>query len=88
MPALVALATVSALSSQPTTLGAAGEQRARARQPGAAEAEDGDLLSGEGGDGDHQRSFNVDSPASASTTEMIQKRITICGSVQPICSKW
>src|SRR6266536_2862278 len=29
----------------------------------------------------------VDSPASASTTETIQKRITICGSVQPSCSK-
>jgi hypothetical protein len=34
------------------------------------------------------RSFSVDRPASASTTEMIQNRITICGSVQPICSKW
>ena len=33
------------------------------------------------------RSFSVDSPASASTTETIQKRITICGSVQPSCSK-
>ena len=67
-------------------VGAAGQQRARARQPRAAEAEHRDFLSGEGGDGDH-RSFSVDSPASASTTEMIQKRITICGSVQPSCSK-
>jgi hypothetical protein len=33
------------------------------------------------------RSFSVDSPASASTTAMIQNRITICGSVQPFCSK-
>ena len=33
------------------------------------------------------RSFSVDRPASASTTEMIQNRITICGSVQPFCSK-
>jgi hypothetical protein len=33
------------------------------------------------------RSFSVDRPASASTTEMIQKRITTCGSVQPFCSK-
>ena len=32
-------------------------------------------------------SFSVESPASASTIEMIQKRITICGSVQPFCSK-
>ena len=30
--------------------------------------------------------FNVASPASASTTATIQNRITICGSVQPICS--
>ncbi len=29
------------------------------------------------------RSFSVDRPASASTMEMIQNRITICGSVQP-----
>src|SRR5450631_4901833 len=37
--------------------------------------------------GDH-RSFSVERPASASITEMIQNRITICGSVQPSCSKW
>ena len=35
-----------------------------------------------------QRSFSVERPASASTTETIQNRITICGSVQPSCSKW
>ena len=34
------------------------------------------------------RSFSVERPASASITEMIQNRITICGSVQPFCSKW
>jgi len=33
------------------------------------------------------RSFSVERPASASITEMIQNRITICGSVQPFCSK-
>jgi hypothetical protein len=32
-------------------------------------------------------SFKVESPASASTTETIQNRMTICGSVQPSCSK-
>ena len=32
-------------------------------------------------------SFSVTSPTSASTTATIQKRITICGSVQPSCSK-
>jgi hypothetical protein len=36
----------------------------------------------------HHRSFSVERPASASITEMIQNRITICGSVQPFCSKW
>jgi hypothetical protein len=36
----------------------------------------------------HHRSFKVERPASASITEMIQNRITICGSVQPNCSKW
>ena len=40
----------------------------------------------EGMQGDH-RSFSVERPASASITEMIQNRITICGSVQPFCSK-
>ena len=68
-------------------VGAAREQRARARQPRPAEAENGDLPSGESSNGDHHRNFSVDSPANASTTEMIQKRITICGSVQPSCSK-
>ncbi len=33
------------------------------------------------------RSLRVERPASASTTAMIQNRITICGSVQPSCSK-
>ena len=36
---------------------------------------------------DRHRSFSVERPASASITEMIQNRITICGSVQPFCSK-
>src|SRR5262249_59038027 len=31
--------------------------------------------------------LRVESPTSASTTAMIQNRITICGSVQPSCSK-
>ena len=37
--------------------------------------------------GDHHRNFNVERPISASTTEIIQNRITICGSVHPFCSK-
>ena len=83
-------------------VGAAGEQRAGRDQAGAAEAEHGDFFSRERGDRDHgielvlrdggragevHRNFRVESPASASTTAMIQNRITICGSVQPSCSK-
>src|SRR5262249_50299439 len=68
-------------------VGATREQRARAHQARPAQAEDGDLLSRKGGDGDHHRSLSVESPTTASTTATIQKRITICGSVQPSCSK-
>ncbi len=70
-------------------VGAAGKQGAGADQAGAAQPEHGDLFAGKGRDRYHRRylSFRVDSPASASTTETIQKRMTICGSVQPSCSK-
>src|SRR5262249_41288422 len=64
------------------------KQGARACQSRAAEPEDGDLLSGKDRDGDHHRSLSVDSPTNASTTETIQKRITICGSAHPSASKW
>ena len=67
-------------------LGAALDQRRRRQQSGLAEAEDRDRLAGERGDRDH-RNFSDARPASASTTATIQKRITICGSVQPSCSK-
>ena len=36
----------------------------------------------------HQRSFSVASPISARISEMIQKRMTICGSAHPRFSKW
>ena len=64
-------------------------QRMTACEPRAAEAEHRHRLAREGGDGDQaaHRSFSVERPASASITEMIQNRITICGSVQPFCSK-
>jgi hypothetical protein len=64
---------------------AARDQRVTGGKPRAAEAEYGDCLPGEARDRDH-RSFSVDSPISASMIEMIQNRITICGSVQPFCS--
>ena len=81
---------------------AAGLQGMAARKPRSAEAEHRDRLACKGSDGDHDlappfrgdgniqrhhRSFSVERPASASITEMIQNRITICGSVQPSCSK-
>jgi hypothetical protein len=34
------------------------------------------------------RIFKVAKPAIANTIEMIQNLMTICGSVQPFCSKW
>ncbi len=67
-------------------VGAAAQQRARSGQTRAAQTEDRHPSAGEAGDRDHLN-FSVDKPASASTTEMIQNRITICGSVHPFCSK-
>ena len=69
-------------------LGAAGDQRPRGRQPRAAEAEEGDALSAQGLDRRHRHlSFSEARPTIASTKAMIQKRMTICGSDQPSCSK-
>ena len=69
-------------------VGAAGKERAGAHQPRAAQTEHRDLFPRESRNRDHgYLSFRVESPASASTTETIQKRMTICGSVQPSCSK-
>ena len=69
-------------------LRAAGDQRARGREPGAAEAEQRDAAPGEGRDRRHAHlSFKVASPTIASTKATIQNRMTICGSDQPSCSK-
>ena len=69
-------------------IGAAGKQRTGAHQPRAAQTEHRDLFPREGRNRDNvYLSFRVDSPASASTTETIQNRMTICGSVHPSCSK-
>ena len=74
-------------------VGAAGKQGAGRDQAGLAEPEHGDFLPGkvvigiEWLEASCYRNFRVDRPASASTTAMIQNRITICGSVQPSCSK-
>ena len=87
MPAAVALATVSASSSQPTTSAPPASSALALASPEPPRPKTATFLPAKVVIGDHHRSFNVDSPASASTTEMIQKRITICGSVQPFCSK-
>ena len=64
----------------------ARQQRVDRRPPAAGEAEDGVMLAGEGGAGDHL-SLRVERPASARMKLMIQKRITTVGSLQPRCSK-
>ncbi len=66
-------------------MGAARLQRPRGQKPRTAQPEDGDFFVGKGGDRNH-RSLSVARPASARITATIQKRMTICGSVQPICS--
>ncbi len=67
---------------------AAFDQRPDRRQSRAAEAEDGDALSAQGFDRRHRHlSFSEARPIIASTKAMIQKRMTICGSDHPSCSK-
>ena len=90
MPGAGGVGDLLAIVIERSDLGAAGLERAAGRKARAAEPEHRDAPSREGGDRDQEkphRSFSVDRPASASTTETIQNRITICGSVQPSCSK-
>ena len=64
-----------------------GEQRARDRQPVAAEADHSETTAGEQhGRKCAHRIFKVARPTSARIIEMIQKRITIVGSDQPFFS--
>ena len=64
------------------------DKRPRRRQPRAAEAEEGDALPAQALDRNHRHlSLSEARPTIASTNAMIQKRITICGSDQPSCSK-
>ena len=86
MPAARAFSTLAALSSKATTSAPPASSACALASPEPPSPNTRDLLSGKGGDRDH-RSFERDSPASASTIAMIQNRITICGSVQPSCSK-
>ena len=73
-------------------VGAAGERaRGSSRAPSRRGRTPRPCLPAKVRDRDHRLdltcSFRVERPISASTTAMIQKRITICGSVQPFCSK-
>ena len=90
IPAASAFSRLAALSSQPTTSAPPASSACALDKPRTAQPEHGDLFAGKARDRDHDErylSFKVESPASASTTETIQKRMTICGSVQPSCSK-
>ena len=63
-------------------------KRTHRAKPGARQPEDGDGLIREGAwpRSCVYLSFKVARPISASTTAMIQKRITMVGSFQPSCS--
>ena len=69
--------------------GAAGDERAQRRQARAAEAEQRDVADREGSRpaSSLTSASSVARPIIASTKAMIQKRMTICGSDQPSCSK-
>ena len=64
---------------------AARVQVARAGEPGAAQADDHGVRRLVGAV--THRSFSVASPASTSSSEMIQKRTITFGSAQPLSSK-
>ena len=69
-------------------LRAAIDERADRRQTRSAEAEDGDFLTAQRFDRGHRHlSLSEARPTIARTKAMIQKRITICASDQPSCSK-
>jgi hypothetical protein len=67
---------------------ATGFQRADRGKAGSGEPENADIHICEARDRDHRYlNFRVERPMRASTTAMIQKRITMVDSFQPICSK-
>ena len=69
-------------------IGAAGDKRLRGGEPGAAKTKERHAPAVECADRRHRHlNFSVESPMSASTNAMIQKRITICGSFHPFSSK-
>ena len=89
MPAASAFLRLSAVSSEATTsappaMSARALTRPEPPKPNTATFRPARVATGIT---ENYRSFKVESPASASTTATIQKRMTICGSVQPSCSK-
>ena len=89
MPAALALATLCASSSKATTSAPPASNALALASPEPPRPNTATFLPAKVVTGitTDYLSFKVDSPASASTTETIQKRMTICGSVQPSCSK-
>ncbi len=77
----------SSFESHADHLGPARQQRVDRRRARPRQPQHRIAFAAPGRARDH-RSFSVDSPASASTNAMIQKRITTVGSAQPSCSKW
>ena len=67
-------------------VGAGGGQRPRGGEAAPGHAQDAHLAAGVALEPGH-RSFNVERPTSARTMAMIQNRMTIVGSCQPIFSK-
>ena len=86
-PACAACAILAALSSQAMTSAPPARKAWQLASPEPPRPKTATFLPAKVVTGIIYRSFSVDSPASASTTAMIQNRITICGSVQPFCSK-
>ena len=88
MPAACAFSTLAGVSSNATTSAPPASSALALASPDAPRPNSATFLPANVVTGIiAYLSFKVDSPASASTIEMIQNRITICGSVQPFCSK-
>ena len=88
-PAAFAFSTDGAESSQPCTVAPPSCSASMVAVPERASPKTATVLplNVVAGNKDYL-SFSVESPISASTMAMIQKRMTMVGSFQPFCSKW
>ena len=87
-PASAAFLRAASLSSHGATFAPPGQQRSQGRQAGAAKPEQRDRFARKGASRGHRHlNFSVERPTIASTMAIIQKRMTICDSDQPSCSK-